>query len=162
MGTRAPSIHQIGVNGVGMDDDKKQMESVDFNLSVDYSGGLGIAIDVALAYGKSAFLSAKGTILLDQSRHFKTETSLTRWLCHIWLTLMRKNVYSISRFLAFSLSSESISSTGCVLEWNNSFTTERSSSIEFLSKAILPLVSGFLYAAPTGCGRDFTSSRKII
>ncbi len=60
MGSRAPSIHQIGVSGVGMDDDKKQIESVDFNLSVDYSGGLGIAIDVALAYGKSAFLSAKG------------------------------------------------------------------------------------------------------
>ena len=61
MGSRAPSIHQIGVSGVGMDGDKKQIESVDFSLSVDYSGGLGIAIDVALAYGKSAFLSAKGT-----------------------------------------------------------------------------------------------------
>jgi hypothetical protein len=45
-----------------MDDDKKQMESVDFDLNIDYSGGLGIAIDVALAYGKSAFLSAKGTV----------------------------------------------------------------------------------------------------
>lgn len=43
-----------------MDDDRKQMESVDFDLTIDYSGGLGIAIDVALAYGKSAFLSAKG------------------------------------------------------------------------------------------------------
>lgn len=64
MGTRAPSIHQIGVSGVVLDDDKKQMESVDFNLSVDYSGGIGIAIDVALAYGKSAFLSAKGNFLL--------------------------------------------------------------------------------------------------
>lgn len=61
MGSRAPSIHQIGVHRVGMDDDKKQMESVDFDLNIDYSGGLGIAIDVALAYGKSAFLSAKGT-----------------------------------------------------------------------------------------------------
>lgn len=43
-----------------MDDNKKQIESVDFSLTVDYSGGLGIAIDAALAYGKSAFLSAKG------------------------------------------------------------------------------------------------------
>lgn len=60
MGSRAPSIHQIGVHRVGMDDDRKQMESVDFDLTIDYSGGLGIAIDVALAYGKSAFLSAKG------------------------------------------------------------------------------------------------------
>lgn len=43
-----------------MDSDRKQMESVDFDLNIDYSGGLGIAIDVTLAYGKSAFLSAKG------------------------------------------------------------------------------------------------------
>lgn len=60
MGSRAPSIQRIGVHAVGMDDNKKQIESVDFSLTVDYSGGLGIAIDAALAYGKSAFLSAKG------------------------------------------------------------------------------------------------------
>jgi len=60
MGSRAPSIHRIQVNSVGLDDDKLQMESMDLNLDIEYSGGLGIAIDVALAYGKSAFLSVKG------------------------------------------------------------------------------------------------------
>lgn len=60
MGSRAPTIQKIGVYNVSLDDEKQKMEAVDFDLSVDYSGGLGIAIDVALAYGKSAFLSAKG------------------------------------------------------------------------------------------------------
>lgn len=62
MGSRAPSIHRIQVNSVGLDDDKLQMESMDLNLDIEYSGGLGIAIDVALAYGKSAFLSVKGIL----------------------------------------------------------------------------------------------------
>lgn len=67
MGSRAPSIHRIEVNSVGLDDDKQHMESVDLNLDIEYSGGLGIAIDVALAYGKSAFLSVKGTINVSQA-----------------------------------------------------------------------------------------------
>lgn len=62
MGTRAPSIHQIRVHSVRLDDEKKEIDCVNFDLDVDYSGGLGIAIDVNLAYGKSAFLSAKGTV----------------------------------------------------------------------------------------------------
>ena len=60
MGTRAPSIQQIRVYSVSMDDEKKEIESLNFDLDVDYSGGIGIAIDCFLAYSKSAFLSAKG------------------------------------------------------------------------------------------------------
>jgi len=62
MGTRAPSIQQIRVHSVRLDDEKKEIDSVNFDLDVDYSGGLGIAIDVTLAYGKSAHLSAKGIL----------------------------------------------------------------------------------------------------
>jgi hypothetical protein len=91
MGSRAPSIHQIGVHRVGMDNDRKQMESVDFDLNIDYSGGLGIAIDVALAYGKSAFLSAKGTVYnslfiqLHCTSHILTNT--TRYMFSLFPSL---------------------------------------------------------------------------
>ncbi|XP_057376466.1 PDZ domain-containing protein 8-like isoform X1 [Daphnia carinata] len=79
MGSRAPSIHQIGVHRVGMDDDRKQMESVDFDLTIDYSGGLGIAIDVTLAYGKSAFLSAKVSRLKGQVRLSFSRRPYSHW-----------------------------------------------------------------------------------
>ncbi|XP_046441578.1 PDZ domain-containing protein 8-like isoform X1 [Daphnia pulex] len=79
MGSRAPSIHQIGVHRVGMDDDRKQMESVDFDLNIDYSGGLGIAIDVTLAYGKSAFLSAKVSRLKGQVRLSFSRRPYSHW-----------------------------------------------------------------------------------
>lgn len=60
MGCRAPSIGRIGVSRVQLDDEKREIDAVDFDMDVDYSGGIGIAIDLALAYNKSAFLSAKG------------------------------------------------------------------------------------------------------
>jgi hypothetical protein len=35
------------------------IESVDVGIHLEYSGGFAIGIDVALAYGKAAFLAAK-------------------------------------------------------------------------------------------------------
>ena len=60
LGSRAPTIGRIGVSRVKLDDRKREIDAVDFDMDVDYSGGIGIAIDLALAYNKSAFLSAKG------------------------------------------------------------------------------------------------------
>ena len=87
LGTRAPSINRIGVSRVRLDAEKQQIEAVDFNLNVDYSGGLGIAIDLALAYNKSAFLSAKGAPIYGKCLPIRSHTTLLDyppcWLfCH--------------------------------------------------------------------------------
>ena len=68
LGSRAPTIGRIGVSRVKLDDRKREIDAVDFDMDVDYSGGIGIAIDLALAYNKSAFLSAKGfPLFLNES-----------------------------------------------------------------------------------------------
>lgn len=59
MGSKAPSIKSVNVNSIVLDDDQKLIESVDVGIHLDYSGGFAIGIDVLLAYGKTAFLSAK-------------------------------------------------------------------------------------------------------
>ncbi|XP_045024455.1 PDZ domain-containing protein 8-like isoform X1 [Daphnia magna] len=59
MGTKAPSIRGIDVNSLELDEDQKLIESVDVGIDLEYSGGFAIGIDVALAYGKTAFMSAK-------------------------------------------------------------------------------------------------------
>ncbi len=61
MGSKAPSIKSVNVNSIVLDDGQKLIESVDVGIHVDYSGGFAIGIDVLLAYGKTAFLSAKST-----------------------------------------------------------------------------------------------------
>ena len=60
MGSEAPSISKVDVISVTMDGDGKLVESVDVGVHLEYSGGFAIGIDVALAYGKTALLSAKG------------------------------------------------------------------------------------------------------
>lgn len=60
MGSQAPSIKSVDVNNVTLDEEGKLIESVDVGFHLDYSGGFAIGIDVSLAYGKTAFLSAKG------------------------------------------------------------------------------------------------------
>lgn len=63
MGMKAPSIRGIDVNSLELDEDQKLIESVDVGIDLEYSGGFAIGIDVALAYGKTAFMSAKGKSL---------------------------------------------------------------------------------------------------
>ena len=59
MGTKAPSISGFTVNSLVLDEEQKLIESVDVGIHLEYSGGFAIGIDVALAYGKTAFLAAK-------------------------------------------------------------------------------------------------------
>lgn len=59
MGTKAPSISGFQVNSLVLDEEQKLIESVDVGIHLEYSGGFAIGIDVALAYGKTAFLAAK-------------------------------------------------------------------------------------------------------
>ena len=63
LGSRAPSITDIRVPSVELDPQQRHIDALDIVFSVSYSGGLSITIDVALAYGKSAFLSAKGQFI---------------------------------------------------------------------------------------------------
>ena len=60
MGSKAPAIKSIDVNSVVLDRDGQLIDSVDVGVHLDYAGGFAIGIDVALAYDKTAFLSAKG------------------------------------------------------------------------------------------------------
>lgn len=60
MGSQAPAVRNVNVNTVELDRDGKLIESLDVGIHLDYNGGFAIGIDVALAYGKTAFLSAKG------------------------------------------------------------------------------------------------------
>lgn len=59
MGTKAPSIGGFEVNSLVLDEDQKLIESVDLIIHLEYSGGFAMGIDVALPYGKTAFLAAK-------------------------------------------------------------------------------------------------------
>lgn len=79
MGTKAPSIRGIDVNSLELDEDQKLIESVDVGIDLEYSGGFAIGIDVALAYGKTAFMSAKGKSLSVSSiRRMDVFTIYTR------------------------------------------------------------------------------------
>ena len=69
MGTKAPSIGGIEVNSLVLDEEQKLIESVDVVIHLEYSGGFAMGIDVALAYGKSAFLAAK-------CKHFQHSSQL--------------------------------------------------------------------------------------
>ena len=62
MGSKAPAIKSIDVNSVVLDRDGQLIDSVDVGVHLDYTGGFAIGIDVALAYDKTAFLSAKGIV----------------------------------------------------------------------------------------------------
>ena len=59
MGSKAPTISRIQVKSVVMDQSKEHVQSLDVSVSLDYSGAATIGIDVLMAYGKTASVTAK-------------------------------------------------------------------------------------------------------
>jgi len=67
LGSQAPSIGKVDVKKVVLDDEKRLIQALDVNIHLTYRGDFDIGIDVFLAYGKTAFVSAKG--LNEMTRH---------------------------------------------------------------------------------------------
>ena len=63
MGSKAPTLKRVDVEGVELDEENRLVDSVDAAIHLEYSGGFAIGLDVALAYEKTAQLTAKGTSL---------------------------------------------------------------------------------------------------
>ncbi|XP_046641767.1 PDZ domain-containing protein 8-like isoform X2 [Daphnia pulicaria] len=79
MGTKAPSIGGFEVNSLVLDEDQKLIESVDLIIHLEYSGGFAMGIDVALPYGKTAFLAAKLCLLKGDLRLKFSRLPYSHW-----------------------------------------------------------------------------------
>lgn len=60
MGSKAPTLERVEVKGVDWDEENRLIDAVDVAIHLEYSGGFAIGIDVAMAYDKTAQLTAKG------------------------------------------------------------------------------------------------------
>ena len=76
-----------------LDVEDRYIENIDLTFQTEYTAGLSIAIDANLAYGKSAFLSAKSKCLQNCFSFNKIVHCIYVVLLHI---LLPRSYYSMS------------------------------------------------------------------